>query len=165
MICPNCSTSFDDNMSFCPSCGTPANNGSTYQQNGSYQEQNMYQQNGYQYNNPYNSTPYGTTVYPPYQQEKNPTVGQYVGWMLLGTLLGPISLVISIVFAFSSNNKPRATFFKAHLILMAAAAVSIIAIIGFAVLGMSVMEFSDMPVESFGYEYYEELLRIAASVR
>lgn len=156
MICPNCSAEFDGNMRFCPACGTPVNVQNDYQNN------NHYQQTDYQQNNPYSSMPYGTNMYPQPQPEKNPTVGQYVGWMLIGSLFGPISLVISIIFACSSQNKPRATFFKAHLILMAVG-IGIAVIIGIALSSLMLMGFSEFPVESFGY--YEELLAIASLVR
>lgn len=144
MICPNCSMNFDDNMMYCPNCGKAVNN--TYQQP-----------------DPYAPPAYGAPAY--YQQpqpEKNPTLWQYVGWMIIGSLFGPISIIISIVFACMNDNKPRATYFKAHLIVMAISfVISIIALIAIAFVGFS---FTDVITDA-SYEIYNEFMQIASLIR
>lgn len=186
MICPNCSYNFEDNMMYCPNCGTAVNNNTTtdnsaysddtaysnngtnlnngaYANNNTYTNNGAYANNGYQQSAPYSSQSYGNPAY--YQQQPqpqpNPTVMQYVGWMLLGSLFGPISLIISIVFACSSTNKPRADYFKAHLIVMAISVViSIIAVIAVALIGFS---FTDVLTDAT-FDMYSEFMQIASLV-
>ena len=157
MICPNCSTNFDDGMMFCPNCGAPAN------ANNGYSEPQYSQQNNSNQNEPYTMPNYGmpNNYYQQAPVEKTPSIGQYLGWMLIGSLFGPISIIISIVFACMGENKNRANFFRAHLIIMGISVViAIIAVIAVAVMGFSVLGASDI----MSYEMYDEYLRIASTL-
>ena len=168
MTCPNCSTEFENDMLYCPNCGTAVSSMNAQQSNDAqnnsqqnyysqqgytqqnytqqnYSQQNYSQQNQYpntNYNTGYNNTYSSQTYQPAPQPQSAPTVRQYVGWMLLGSLLGPVSIILSIIFACSSDNKPRADFFKAHLILMAITAViTFVVMIAMMVFSFSISDF------------------------
>lgn len=146
MVCNNCGKTYDDSMAFCPDCGTPA----------SQQPQQPYQQ--YQNGAPADPVYQMPNYQMPNQQmnyEKPVSVGQYIGWMLIGSVFGPISIIITIVFACMSENKSRANFFRAHLVVMAIGIV--LGIIGFIVM-MSVIGtavFSQMDPS-----FYDEFLSL-----
>ncbi len=63
MICKNCSNNIDDNVAFCPYCGTPTNSA---QNNG--QNPNVYYNPNTQQSNQYNSYNQQGTQQPTYQQ-------------------------------------------------------------------------------------------------
>ena len=157
MICKNCGAECQDNVIYCENCGAPV------------QQENQYQQNAqYQQNEPYTMPNYGNYNYnaynPPVQENKPVSMGTYLGWMLLGTVLGPISLVISIVFACMSENKNRANFFRAMLVIWSVSVViAIIAFAVIAVLGFSVLASADPG--AFDYYYYDEFLKIASLMK
>lgn len=151
MICKNCGANCQDNISYCENCGA------------FIQQENQYQQN-----EPYTMPNYGNYNYnaynPPVQDNKPVSMGTYLGWLLLGTVLGPVSLVISIVFACMTENRNRANFFRAMLVIWAVSVV--ISIIAFAVLaffGFSMMASAEP--EIFDFNYYNEFLRIASLIR
>lgn len=154
MICKNCGAEFQDNLICCPNCGTYV------QQNNEYQ-----QGNPFQYNDPAASANFGNYnyggYYPPVQENKPVSMGTYLGWMLLSFIFGPISLVISIVFACMTENKNRSNFFKAQLVMWGIGiALSIIFAIVFAIFGFSMMASADP--EAFEYFYYDQFLNIAS---
>lgn len=96
--CANCNNTFDDNSSFCPYCGTPANAGGTQQNNGEYQNN---QNNQYNYQNNY-SDPYDHTA----EFSKEDISGNKVIAMLvyLGGMLG---IIIALI---AASNSPYAAF-------------------------------------------------------
>lgn len=122
MICRNCSFNFEDGMMYCPNCGTPVYD------NGNQQYYNQTQQN-----EPYTMPNYNMNNFQQQNVNKTPTVWQYLGWMIIGSCFGPISIIISIIFACMKENKTRANFFKAHLIIFVIAFLLVI-ILGIIVL-------------------------------
>lgn len=152
MVCNNCGKIYDDNMAYCPDCGTPA----------SQQSQQPYQQyqNGTQADPVYQMPNYQM---PNYQMnyEKPVSVGKYIGWMLIGSVFGPISIIISIIFACMSDNKSRANFFRAHLVMWAIGiAFGIIIFMVMSALGTAILSQMDS-----GYQFYDEFLSLIMRLR
>lgn len=153
MICPKCSMNYNDNAQYCPNCGTASDANSGYQQE-TYQqnyEQNYqqdydrsYQQQNYQSNQSYTMPNYGPVNYQQPSAEPTVKISQYLGWFVIGSFFGPISLIISIVFACSGTNKNRANFFRALLIIWAITfAISIVIVAVSVFLGFSFMGLTD----------------------
>lgn len=147
MVCKNCGTSYDDGMQFCPNCGTPAAQPYNYSYqnapNPTYQAQNP----GYPAPNPFAG------------YQKPVSIGQYVGWTLLAYVFGPISLILTIVFACLNDNKNRTNFFRAQLVIWGISiALFIIAVIALAVVGISLFGIFD---EYAYYDILEDYLSIA----
>lgn len=154
MICKNCGTVCEDNVMYCTNCGT------SLQQEGQYQQ-----------NEPFTMPNYGNYNYnaynPPVQENKPVSMGTYVGWTLLAYALGPISFIISIVFACMTENRNRANFFRAQLVMWSITIVlSIIVFAVFAVIGFSFLEYADAPiVDAYEYYYYDEFLNLASHLK
>ncbi len=156
MICRNCGTECQDNVAYCTNCGAYIQQEAQYNQTEPFTMPDYGNYNGNNnYNNMYNN---------PIQENKPVSMGTYLGWMLLGTVLGPISVVITIVFACMSENKNRANFFRAMLVIWAITIViSIIAFAVLAVFGFSMLASADPG--TFDYYYYDEFLKIASLIR
>lgn len=148
MFCENCGSPIPDGQQFCQNCGAPVN-----------QQNNGYSQNVNGSDNTVFSMPNSGVNYNPVQQNETPGLGKYLGWLILSGLPGLIGLVISIVFACSSDNKNRANFFRAALICRAISyVVVIIAWVIIAVLGASVFAFADMPFYDFEYDSFMQIM-------
>lgn len=107
MICRNCSYNIEDGMMYCPNCGAFVD-----------RNENQQYYNQAQQNEPYTMPNYNTNNYQQCNTNKTPTVWQYLGWMIIGYCFGPISIIISIIFACMGENKTRSNFFKANLIIL-----------------------------------------------
>lgn len=141
MRCNNCGTEYDDGVQFCPNCGAPA-----------------VQPYNYGYQTPPNPT--YQTPNPSVACEKPVTIGQYIGWTLLAYAFGPISLILTIVFACMGDRKSRANFFRAQLVIWGILIViSILAVIVLSVVGISLIGLADEMVYDYGY--YDEFLDLA----
>ena len=158
MVCNNCGKTFDDNASFCPACGAIASQPSVQQQPaeqnpyddqpfGQNQGEPVYQMPNYQAQN-YQAPNYQMPNYQmpnqPVNSEPPVTMGKYIGWMLLASLFGPISIVISVIFACMGEKKNRANFFRAHLVVWAVMFVlmtilSIVLATVFSTIGLSLL--------------------------
>ncbi|MCD7828035.1 MAG: zinc ribbon domain-containing protein [Clostridiales bacterium] len=110
MRCTNCGAELKEGAASCPYCGYSfgTNNGQNYAP--------------YQYQQPpYQQPPYQQPQYQQYPMqepvEKVTSIGQYIGWSVLAHCLGLISLIICIVFACMGEQKNRANFFRAQLIV------------------------------------------------
>ncbi|MBQ8209948.1 MAG: zinc ribbon domain-containing protein [Clostridia bacterium] len=158
MICKNCGTECQDNVTHCVNCGAYLQQDNQYQQNTQYQQNEPYTMPNYGNYNVYNQ---------PVQENKPVSMGTYLGWLLLGTVLGPISIVISIVFACMTENRNRANFFRAMLVIWAISVViAIIAIAVLAVIGFTALEYVDPSImDSYDSFYYDEFLKIASLIR
>lgn len=163
MICKNCGTECQDNVMYCENCGANMQQENQYQQNEPYTMPDYGNYNGNSnynnYNNMYNN---------PMQENKPVSMGTYLGWMLLGTVLGPISVVITIIFACMTENKNRANFFRAMLVIWAITfVISIVVFAILAVVGFSMLELTDTTImDSYGNSYlYNELLRITSFIK
>lgn len=146
MVCKNCGTSYGDGMQFCPNCGTPAAQPYDY---------------GYQSapNPAYQAPNPATNPYAGY--EKPVSIGQYIGWTLLAYVFGPISLILTIVFACMGDRKSRANFFRAQLVVWGILiAISILAIIVLSVIGISLIGLADDLLYD-SYYYYDDFLSLA----
>lgn len=153
MICKNCGTDYQDGMSFCPNCGTPAQDANQYQQYSQQEE-------------PYTMPNYGMPNNLQPNVNKPTTVWQYLGWTVLAYIFGPVSLIISIVFACMPENKNRANFFRAQLIMWAIMIVLCIIFVAiFAAVGFSLLGSADVGDYYGYYEYYDDFLRIASQFR
>lgn len=113
--CKNCGNTFEDHMNICPRCGMQ------YVEDMGMPAQQPYQQ-PYQ-NQGYPQPPY---VQPQYQQqmmgqpvqEQPMTLGQWVGTILLTTMLGTVSLILLFVWAFGSTTPPtKKNYCRAMLII------------------------------------------------
>lgn len=134
MACKNCGTSYDDGIQFCPCCGTPA-------------------AQPYDYN--YQMPPDSRAGY-----QQTVSVGQYIGWTLLAYVFGPISLILTIVFACMNDNRNRTNFFRAQLVVWGISiTLFIIAMITLAVVGISLFGMIDDVV--YSYDILEDYLSIA----
>lgn len=141
MICNNCGASFDDNMMNCPCCGAPVNR---YNENPIYTAPN--------YSQPYNYT----------APEKSPSLGQYIGWTLLAHIFGPVSLIITIVMACMGENKSRANFFRAQLVIWGInIVVAIVLVAILSVVGLSL--FSVLEDYSYDYGLYDSFMSLIMS--
>lgn len=66
-----------------------------------------------------NNTPQQVNIYhQPPMAETAPvtTIGQYIGWMLVGAI-PLIGWIIAIIFAIDGSNKNRANFFRAQIVM------------------------------------------------
>ena len=143
--------------------GADYQNNNNYQNNAGYGNNENYSQyysaggaynnNGYQQ---YQGAPYGNPV----ENDKAPTIKDYLKWMLLYPLLNFIPGVGFIIYfalcikhAFDTSNKGRSNYFKAILITMAAtlAVTIVMMILIFGVLGFAV----DTGMEIFKEVYPE----------
>ena len=141
MICKNCGTEYPDGIQFCPTCGTPSAQPYDY---GYQNDPNT----AYQHSNSHNT------------YEQPVTIAQYIGWTLLAYAFGPISLILTIVFACMSDRKSRANFFRAQLVIWGILiAISILAVIVLSIVGISLIGMTDNMV--YDYEYYDEFLSLA----
>ena len=143
MICKNCGNEVDESYAFCDKCGAPVKATVTSepqspvnpvppvsQQPASQQpapqqpapqqpapQQPVYQQAPPIYQNP----PYAyQNVNPGYNQpDMSPTttIGQYIGWLLIGSI-PIIGWILVIIFALDSSNKNRANFFRAQIVMI-----------------------------------------------
>ena len=165
MICKNCGTECPDNVGYCVNCGTPLQQENQYQQSESYTAPNEpYTMPNYGNYNAYNSyNPYNQ-YNQPVQESKPISMGTYLGWFLLGSFLGPISIIISIVFACMTSNRNRANFFRAMLVIWAiSVGIGIIVSVAVAFFGFSMM--ATVEPEMFGFEYYDSFLKIASLLK
>ncbi len=153
MICKNCGAEFGNDMSFCPNCGAAAQTYNTYQQNEPYTMPNY---SAYDYNNQYQQPVKNTEV----------SVGKYICWSLLAYAFGPISFVISIVFACMNEDKNRANFFRAQLVMWVVLIVLLIILITVISLMFGFTLANNAVVDSFAtYEFYDEFLKIVALIK
>ncbi|MBQ4245186.1 MAG: zinc ribbon domain-containing protein [Clostridia bacterium] len=146
MKCFNCGAELAQNEQFCPYCGQ-----STAQsaQQEYYQQQPVYNQQQY-YSDPsqggYYSSPAAQPMYPdPAQYPANcpPQFKPLSPWGYLGYsilfMLGPIGLIICIVFAFDNDNINRRNFARSRLyaILVALGLAAVIGLLAL-LLGVSI---------------------------
>ncbi len=146
--CKNCGNTFEDHMNICPRCGMQY-----------VEDMQMPQQpNQQQYQQPQYQQPQYTQY--PYQQpmagqpvpDQPMTMGQWLGTILLTTMLGTVSLILLFVWAFSSNTPPtKKNYCRAMLIIQAISVVlSIILIAVFFSIMASNPEFT----EAFNSSFY-----------
>ncbi len=159
MICKNCKSVNSDSSSFCINCGSPLEkpeniySSNEAQQEAQYQapQQPQYQAPSYQqYQAPqqpqYQAPP---AVNYPVQPNSAPPVstGTYLLWSIGTALLSAIpiiGLIVIIVLACGKENKNRANYFKAHLILILIA-LGIVLVFGIiaAIAGFSIIDMFD----------------------
>ena len=120
-LCEKCGSLVSGDVKFCPVCGEPMKSavdlGKTdamppVQQ--SYGNQPVNQQN-----NGYSAPQYGQNIAPSNNaQNQTMTMGQWVGTILLCTFLGTISLILNLVWGFSSSTpEPKRSYCRAMLIV------------------------------------------------
>lgn len=149
--CKNCGNTFEDHMNICPRCGMQyvENMGEANQP--SYgQPAQPYQTGGYpqpQYGQPYQQPIMGQPM-----QEQPMTLGQWVGTILLTTMLGTVSLILLFVWGFSSNTPTtKKNYCRAMLIIQG---ISLVLVIILMVLIFSLMASNPEFRSAFESAYY-----------
>ncbi|MCM1298229.1 MAG: hypothetical protein NC203_03270 [Firmicutes bacterium] len=114
--CKNCGNTFEDHINICPRCGMQ------YVENAGMPEQS-YQQpyQGQGYNQPaYGQPQYQQPIMNQPVQEQPMTLGQWLGTILLTTMLGTISIILLFVWGFSSTTPTnKKNYCRAMLIVNA----------------------------------------------
>ena len=118
-LCDKCGSLVGGNVKFCPLCGEPMKSavdlkkdGDKLPDNDGLPKQIDQQSSGY------SAPQYGRLPATSGTQGQAMTTAQWVGTILLCTLLGPISLILTIVWGFSSSTpEPKRSFCKAMLIV------------------------------------------------
>lgn len=154
--CKNCGNTFEDHMNICPRCGMQYVEDMGAPQQNFGQPQQQYQQNyQQQYQQPYQNPPmqpqynqYGQPV-----QEQPMTLGQWVGTILLTTMLGTVSLILLFVWGFGSNTPTtKKNYCRAMLIIQGISMVlAIILIIVLVSIAGSIPEFASKMEEIYGF--------------
>lgn len=110
-ICPRCGMQYVEDMGMPEQSGQP---GQGYQQPYQQNYQQTYQNQGYQPQ--YNQ--YGQPMMNQPVQEQPMTLGQWVGTILLTTMLGTVSLILLFVWGFSNNTPTtKKNYCRAMLII------------------------------------------------
>ena len=121
-LCSKCGSLVSGEVRFCPLCGEPLKSAvdlrkedvmpPVQQQNSGNLPTVIDQQNS-----GYSAPQYGNNIVPS-SQNGTMTTGQWVGTILLCSVLGPISLILNIVWGFgSSTPEPKRSFCRAMLIV------------------------------------------------
>ena len=135
--CKNCGNTFEDHMNICPRCGMQ------------YVE-NMGEANQPSYGQP--AQPYQQPIMGQPMQEQPMTLGQWVGTILLTTMLGTVSLILLFVWGFSSNTPTtKKNYCRAMLIIQG---ISLVLVIILMVLFFSLMASNPEFRSAFESAYY-----------
>lgn len=117
-LCDKCGSLVGGNVKFCPMCGAPMKSAVDLGKDDARPDSGLPQRVDTQ-NSGYSAPQYGRNITPSSpQQGQAMTTGQWFGTILLCTILGPISLILTIVWGFSSSTpEPKRSFCKAMFIV------------------------------------------------
>ena len=155
-VCEKCGSLVSGDVKFCPSCGAPMQSAVDL---GKPETSPQPIQPNYGYtnmsNNGYGMPQYGPNINQGGVPQQAMTTGQWVGTILLCTCLGIISLILNIVWGFSSSTpEPKRGFcrgmFFAELILMGISIIlCIILVVFFLPVIKDLIESSNDPILHF----------------
>ncbi len=166
MRCPQCRNDVEDGALFCSECGfnmsvntqfnqpysdTQSNVNNVYNNQQQFNNRNNgYTANEQSYSMPYN--PMSNNAVPGCSVDCEPsvTLGKYLLWFAAGSLFGPISFIVTVVFALMGKNVNRANFFRALLIIRILFVIlAAVAVVLFIVFGVSDETFG--MIEEYAY--------------
>lgn len=118
-LCDKCGSLVGGNVKFCPLCGEPMKSAVDLKKDGDRMpDNNGLPQSVDLQNSGYSAPQYGRNITPSTPQDQTMTTTQWLGTILLCTVLGPISLILTIVWGFSSSTpEPKRSFCKAMFIV------------------------------------------------
>ena len=142
-LCDKCGSLVGGNVKFCPLCGNPMKSAVNLGKDDDRSDSELPKPVDTQ-NSGYSAPQYGRSIMPSSPQSQTMTTVQWLGTILLCTVLGPISLILTIVWGFSSSTpEPKRSFCKAMFI------VSIIMYIFAIVTGVAVSSIMEKQLERY----------------